>query len=114
MRSEDLRAVVSPIKNGTSSVPNPYSKLSPKTMASSSEFNASHIQSLLSEQTPFLNLFFPGLAPVTSSLRALLTVIPNGYSGLLCVYGLLLLFGKYAFQYVVSLLEAHFSQLTPP
>ncbi|KAL5373610.1 hypothetical protein PMIN06_012491 [Paraphaeosphaeria minitans] len=78
-------------------------------MASSGEFNASHIQSLLSEQTPFLNLFFPGLAPVTSSLWALLTVIPNGYGGLLCFCGLLLVFGKYVSQYVASLLETYFT-----
>ncbi|KAK7177948.1 mitochondrial chaperone BCS1, partial [Paraphaeosphaeria sporulosa] len=78
-------------------------------MASSGEFNASHIQSLLSEQTPFLNLFFPGLAPVTSSLWALLTVIPNGYGGLLCFCGLLLAFGKYTSQYVASLLETYFT-----
>lgn len=81
-------------------------------MASSGELNASHIKSLLSEQTPFLNLFFPGLAPVTSSLWALLTASPNGYSSLLCACGLVLLFGKYVSQYVISLLEAHFSQLT--
>lgn len=81
-------------------------------MASPSDFNTSQIQSLLSKQTPFLNLFFPGLVPATSSLWALLTVIPNGYSGLLCFCGLLLVFGKYASQYVVSLLETYFSQLT--
>ncbi|KAK7178196.1 hypothetical protein PSPO01_15752 [Paraphaeosphaeria sporulosa] len=33
---------------------------------------------------------------MTSSLWALLTVIPDGYGGLLCFCGLLLIFGKYA------------------
>ncbi|KAL5405118.1 hypothetical protein PMIN04_012421 [Paraphaeosphaeria minitans] len=75
----------------------------------SREFNASHIQSLLSKQTPFLNLFFPGLAPATSSLGTLLTVVPNGYGSLLCICGLLVLFGKFALQYVVSLLETYFT-----
>ncbi|KAK7180563.1 hypothetical protein PSPO01_13442 [Paraphaeosphaeria sporulosa] len=33
---------------------------------------------------------------MTSTLWALLTVIPDGYGGLLCFCGLLLIFGKYA------------------
>lgn len=79
-------------------------------MASLSSASPSHVQSILFEQIPLLDFFFPGLAPATSSAWSLLTGIPSIYGRLLCICGLLLLFKKYASEYLRELLETHFSQ----
>ncbi|PVH91198.1 P-loop containing nucleoside triphosphate hydrolase protein [Periconia macrospinosa] len=62
-----------------------------------------------SKQKLLLDLFFPGLAPTTSSLWPLLTDLPTDYGGLLCICGLLLFFGKYASEYLGTLLETYFT-----
>jgi chaperone BCS1 len=71
-------------------------------------------QSFLSDQMPLLNLFFPGLAPATTSAWSLLTGGPSIYSRVLCIGGLLLLFGKYASEYLETLLETYFCQYIHP
>ncbi|KAF2177369.1 putative mitochondrial chaperone bcs1 [Zopfia rhizophila CBS 207.26] len=58
---------------------------------------------------PLLDFFFPGLAPATSSAWPLLTGVPSIYGRLLCICGLLLLFGKYASEYFGKLLETYFT-----
>ncbi|KAF1955657.1 hypothetical protein CC80DRAFT_352311, partial [Byssothecium circinans] len=59
-------------------------------------------------QIHLLDFFFPGLAPATSLAWSLLTGGPNIYGWVLCTCGLLLLFGKYASEYLEKLLETYF------
>ncbi|KAF1949649.1 hypothetical protein CC80DRAFT_428649, partial [Byssothecium circinans] len=58
---------------------------------------------------PLLDFFFLSLAPTTSLAWSLLTSGPNIYSQVLCTCSLLLLFGKYALEYLEKLLETYFS-----
>ncbi|KAF2175648.1 hypothetical protein K469DRAFT_723860 [Zopfia rhizophila CBS 207.26] len=58
---------------------------------------------------PLLDFFFPSLAPATSSAWPLLTSVLSIYGRLLCICGLLLLFGKYASEYLEKFLETYFS-----
>ncbi|KAH8708412.1 hypothetical protein GQ44DRAFT_715485, partial [Phaeosphaeriaceae sp. PMI808] len=70
----------------------------------------SQIHSFLSEQNSVLDLLFPGFMPVISSAWPLLTGVPSIYGRLLCIFGLLPLFGKYVSGYWKGLVETHFSQ----
>ncbi|KAF1976644.1 P-loop containing nucleoside triphosphate hydrolase protein [Bimuria novae-zelandiae CBS 107.79] len=63
-------------------------------MASLDNVSPAHNQSFLFSQMPLLDLFFPGLGPVTSPAWSLLTGGPSIYSRALCIVGLLLLFGN--------------------
>ncbi|PVH91525.1 putative mitochondrial chaperone bcs1 [Periconia macrospinosa] len=64
---------------------------------------------------PLLDLFFPGLAPASSPAWSLLTGGSSIYSRVLCIGGLLLLFGKYASEYVEKLVETYLlSQIEVP
>lgn len=79
-------------------------------MASLSNASPAHNQSFLFDQMPLLDLFFPGLAPATSPAWSLLTGGSSIYSRVLCIGGLLLLFGKYASEYVEKLVETYLCQ----
>ncbi|KAF2008255.1 hypothetical protein BU24DRAFT_316989, partial [Aaosphaeria arxii CBS 175.79] len=61
-----------------------------------------------------LGFFFPGLAPATSPTWSLLTGGTSIYGRVLCTCGLLLLFGKYASEYLEKLLETYYCQLRYP
>ncbi|KAF2259157.1 putative mitochondrial chaperone bcs1 [Lojkania enalia] len=76
-------------------------------MASISNANLSHVQSLLSGQIPLLDFVFPGLMPTTSTVQPL-TDVPTIYGRLLCLCALFLLFGKYASEHIGNLLETYF------
>ena len=77
-------------------------------MASLGNASPAPNQSFLFEQMPLLDFFFPGLALATSPAQSLLTGGPSFYGRVLCICGLILLFGKYASEYLEKLLETYF------
>ncbi|KAF2019500.1 hypothetical protein BU24DRAFT_476565 [Aaosphaeria arxii CBS 175.79] len=74
-----------------------------------SNASPTHVQSFLFDQIPLLDFFLPGLAPATSPTWSLLTGGTSIYGRVLCTCGLLLLFGKYASEYLEKLLETYYS-----
>jgi hypothetical protein len=79
-------------------------------MASLGNASPTNNQSFLFDQMPLLDLFFPGLGPATGPAWALLTGGPSIYSQVLCIGGLLLLFEKYASEYIEKLVETYLCQ----
>jgi chaperone BCS1 len=77
-------------------------------MASLGNIGPTYIQSFLLDQIPLLDFFFPGLALATSPVGSLLTGGPSIYGRVLCICVLLLLFGKYASEYLEKLLETYY------
>jgi mitochondrial chaperone BCS1 len=80
-------------------------------MASSNNNASTPIQQTLLTNASFLDLFFPGLSVISPAFQQLAAGRLNGYTGLLCLCGLLVYLGKYIYGYFRDLVETYFSSL---
>ncbi len=56
-----------------------------------------------------IDFFFPGFTGLTAVIQQLLVGNLDSYARLLCVFGVLIFLGKYAYRHVWQSLETHFS-----
>ncbi|QSS61743.1 hypothetical protein I7I51_03920, partial [Histoplasma capsulatum] len=65
-------------------------------------------------QISIMDVFFPGFTGITASMQQLLTGNLNSYAHLMCMCGMFLFLGRYAYRYLTELVEAYFKYKKKP
>lgn len=60
-------------------------------------------------QISIMDVFFPGFTGISASMQQLLAGNLNSYAHLMCMCGMFLFLGRYAYRYLTELVEAYFS-----
>jgi chaperone BCS1 len=56
-----------------------------------------------------VDIFFPGLNNISAALQQLQASSPNSYGGMLCICGIVVFLGKYAYKSVKEFVDTYFS-----
>jgi chaperone BCS1 len=78
-------------------------------MATFNDASSPPIQLNPSPQISILDLFFPGLTGILAAAQQLLAGNLNTYARLLCICGILVFLGMYAYKYLWESVAAYFS-----
>jgi mitochondrial chaperone BCS1 len=78
-------------------------------MATFNDTSSPPIQLNQSPQVSILDLFFPGLTGILAAAQQLLASNLNTYACMLCICGILVFLGIYAYKYLWELVAAYFS-----
>lgn len=70
------------------------------TMAAFNKTSSLPFQSIQSPQVSIVDVFLPGFAGMSPAIQQLLAGNLNNYTGLLCIWGILVFLGRYAYEYL--------------
>jgi chaperone BCS1 len=70
-------------------------------------------QPVPSNPISIVDILFPGFTNISSAIQQLQVGDSNGYARILCISGIVVLLGKYAYKYLKAFVETYFSSWCP-
>lgn len=92
----------------------PYCPLAiPLIMATYSDSYSLPRQTIRSSLISIVDILFPGLTNISAAIQQLHVGHTNHYAQMICISGIILLLGKYAYKYLKAFVETYFSPWLP-
>jgi hypothetical protein len=66
-------------------------------------------QPIPSSPISIVDIFFPGFTNISAAIQQLQASQTNGYAQMLCICGIAVFFGRYAYKHLKAFVETHFS-----